>query len=574
MKKFFSIAMAALILGGAMTSEARDCRVNRRFDINETMNKHKRVKGSDVMESFKAKAAEHALKAKAAKVESSDSPIESCVGLPKNYIVSATSYLTFWGYVFDDTYEGMAGEVVYDETSKSAYMKNPISYLIYDTYIKGSYTDTQLSFQLPQPLLVESGETYYAHRMVKDEANSSDYDPAYNVDDSKPVTFTIAADGKITFDGSGDGVIIGLTDASGEWAGYGDYDITYEPFNKEVLTVDDMDEGFEAKLQNWMVLSDDASLSVRVAEDNGKIYIAGFNEDNADALIVGDINGTNVTFESGQYLGIDSELNYYKFFYAMSVTQEYDDWYEEYYDTYKTADKADFTYDASAGTLISQGGAIGVVGGMLDDEYGMEVYNSFNDPTISIIPDDISPLPKDPSDLYLQQGTTVSMLQFYLPPYNVDGWPLNTDNLYYRVYLKGENNSDEIFTFTPTDYVGITESFTDVAYSFECYDEDEYADIYSGLDGQGTRYVYFYFVAENPGIQAVYKDGDVEHCSNIVYADGSLGSVKDSMIGKTIASESYTDLLGRTVNAPAAGLYLKTVKYSDGTQKTTKILFK
>lgn len=576
MKNFIAIALTAMLLGGALSSEAEVCRINRRPAIHENVMTNQRVSASKVMESFKAKADELALKSGAEKEETTGTPIESCTGVSKSYSVSSTSYVYHYGWISDISYEGMASEIVYDEAEKAAYLKNPVTYLIHDTYIKGTYTDNQISFQMPQTLFVSFGSTYYAHRMVKDEANSTEEEPAYTVDDSKPLTFTIAADGKVTFDGQGDTVIIGVTNAAGQWLGYGDHDITYEPFNEKVLTIADMGTDFSSHLQEWLIVSDSGSLPVKVAEYNGKIYIAGLDKNNPESLIVGDINGSDVTFKSRQYVGLDKELNYYKYFYGLYIDQAYDEWYDEYYDVYKTDDSAVFTYDAEAHNLVGQGAAIGIVGGMLNDDTGMEVYCGYNDPTISVVPDNISLLPRNPSDLTLVKASTLtaSMLKFNISYLNVDGWPLDTDNLYYRVYFKDEFNNDYIYTFSTDDYSGIDENFTDVGYAFECKAQEGYIDIYSGLDGKGSRYVYFYFLAENPGVQVVYKDGAVEHCSNIVYLNGSLGSVKDSMIGKTIVSETYTDLFGRTVTATTTGLYLKTVTYSDGTQTTNKFLIK
>ena len=39
-----------------------------------------------------------------------------------------------------------------------------------------------------------------------------------------------------------------------------------------------------------------------------------------------------------------------------------------------------------------------------------------------------------------------------------------------------------------------------------------------------------------------------------------------------VKSVSYTDLSGRTISQPQHGIYLKTVKFADGSQKTVKYL--
>jgi hypothetical protein len=228
-------------------------------------------------------------------------------------------------------------------------------------------------------------------------------------------------------------------------------------------------------------------------------------------------------------------------------------------------DTFSFTYDAENGKLSGFTGAIGVVGGDLTDAEAIEAYAVFTNPSIERTPDEISYVPKAAYDLYLYEDDEEALLAFSFDALNEDGWPLNEDNLYYRVYIDGE-----LFTLSPNEYVDLSEPLTDIGYAQNLYDEDGYNDVYDGLDGEGDRYIYFYFDATNPGIQTVYKDGDDEYCSEIVYADGT--AVKGTLADKSVASQTYYDLNGCKVARPQNGVYIKTVTFTDGTSNTYKVI--
>ena len=48
--------------------------------------------------------------------------------------------------------------------------------------------------------------------------------------------------------------------------------------------------------------------------------------------------------------------------------------------------------------------------------------------------------------------------------------------------------------------------------------------------------------------------------------------MKSTTEAKSVKSVEYTDLSGRTISQPQHGIYLKTVKFADGSQKTVKYL--
>jgi hypothetical protein len=84
--------------------------------------------------------------------------------------------------------------------------------------------------------------------------------------------------------------------------------------------------------------------------------------------------------------------------------------------------------------------------------------------------------------------------------------------------------------------------------------------------------------AEKVGVQSVYTGGNETHESEITWCDintyraAGIDATKSSKAQPV--SESFTDLQGRPIGAATKGLLLKTVRLSDGTLKTVKVVRK
>ena len=77
-----------------------------------------------------------------------------------------------------------------------------------------------------------------------------------------------------------------------------------------------------------------------------------------------------------------------------------------------------------------------------------------------------------------------------------------------------------------------------------------------------SRIVYFYTTGfKSFGIQLLYKDGEPV---------AGIKNATANEFGSAVKSVSYTDLSGRTISKPNKGIYMKTMRFADGTQKTIK----
>lgn len=143
----------------------------------------------------------------------------------------------------------------------------------------------------------------------------------------------------------------------------------------------------------------------------------------------------------------------------------------------------------------------------------------------------------------------------------------------------GELFDDELFTFYSDEYTnglpGDADEVTDIPLTY-----NNNVDL---MAYNNSRIVYFYTTGfKSFGIQLLYKDGDKVYKSDMAKfvfdKDGEpVAGIKNATandFGSAVKSVSYTDLSGRTISKPNKGIYMKTMRFADGTQKTIKYVKK
>ena len=154
-------------------------------------------------------------------------------------------------------------------------------------------------------------------------------------------------------------------------------------------------------------------------------------------------------------------------------------------------------------------------------------------------------------------------LQFTLSYYSSDFNYLDPSHLYYNLYI-----DDELVTFSPDDYQNLETEMTDVPYSFS----DQY-EFYKYDENHRT--IYFYKDVKKIGMEAVYVDGDLRFGSGITeyYPNGDpTGVDMTEATVKQIKSVDFYDLSGRKLSAPAKGICIRTITYTDGSKASRKIV--
>jgi len=183
--------------------------------------------------------------------------------------------------------------------------------------------------------------------------------------------------------------------------------------------------------------------------------------------------------------------------------------------------------------------------------------------------DEVPAVPATPiftdEDVTIFNTTGFTVLRFTIPTVDVDGNKLNENKLYYRIFL-----DEEVYTFDPETYIGLSSAMTDIPYKFE---DNINFDIY--MSGNGRHTVYLYTTDFNTvGVQSFYTAGDEVNYSDIVTViNNTSTSINELSEGGRVVDTRYYDLTGRELPAaPATGIYLQRSIYSNGTASTIKVV--
>ncbi|MDE7351142.1 MAG: hypothetical protein K2N25_08745 [Muribaculaceae bacterium] len=494
---------------------------------------------------------------------------------------SNTFYIYYEEVEMDETY-GIAYEGVWTDNGE-VYLKNPISMLDWDTYIKGTVTDEGIQFDFPQPLYRstfddESFDLYvdvleYAE---VDDPNHPDgyYTTFIPSEETRSIVFTKEEDGSYMMDSDN---MLGVT-CNGLWQGYGEMFLTLLPFDAtpaEIPAGIDYDRSYilADEFTGW----DHTVLRpLGIGEKDGTTYITGLASGMPDAVIYGKFDKENntLTIPSNQFLG-----KYYNH-YIFMMAGEGETWYDEIWgmDMYSfgiTDQPLVLNFDPETNVfrpVIPEG-----------SDFSYVIFNFGN---IETYPCEYYAIDR----IYSQGEITnyapiapeviaVNEIDFMDPEYsyafefnifgdNEDGQILWDTNIYYNIFVNGE-----LFTFTSEEYPSLAEEgikeITDIPVLLNVGD-----DIYSGGNYHGVAFKRKDI--KTIGVRALYIDGDIRGESEVVTVNtlGEPVSVGDLSAASKVRTEMF-DLNGRKVSGRAAsGILLKRTTMSDGSIRTEKIVRK
>lgn len=494
--------------------------------------------------------------------------------LHANYYGSQTSLVQFWGMVYQDLMDGEAKNFVVSDDG-SVYLQSALSAYASTAWIKGTRAEGDtIVFNFPQKYVGGTGvdedgnptdedESFYLWRMVLTDAGNS-----LKIDDnSQTLKYVLRGDSLFrveTFDK--DGVALGLCMADNQWMGYADLDCSWTK-NTDAIVDDVPDGSMPEKYQFDFYNSDgqpDARL-VNVIVHHDNMFINRLTDDISEGWVKGHIEGDKVVFRGKTYMGIDTNLNYHAYFSPVEYQDVEDPETGEVEQQLVFTDELALSYDPDAKTLESDGMVVVNAG-----KHQVATIAEFDG--ISIKPwTEVAGAPKDPEIIDFMNyddGYGYGAMQIYLEHTSTDDILLTPEKLFFNLYFDGKP-----YTFTPEEYAGVEQSTTDMPVNFTNGDN---------LTSFGaSRVLYFYESGfKTVAVQEVYKDGGKVYGSNYVnYTIDEDGNLVDGVKGASLVADeadvksvSYTDLSGRSVAQPTAGIYLKTIKYADGTQKTVKFV--
>ncbi len=374
-----------------------------------------------------------------------------------------------------------------------------------------------------------------------------------------PTIKFIWKDNTLTLADMAEDEIIGLAFSDGYFGGYGEMNSTFSAIDAKLveLPADAVAQDWQMKYVNGNGGIDGGLVKVAVAGND--VYLSNL-PGAGDAWLKGSIEGDKVTFASEQYLGINVESNYHLFAYGAVMGEGYDPDYDEYVQMPVLAENVVFAYDATSQSMTSENGFIINYG-----NGGLSTLQSMMQVELRPYENaDIAATPLDPVFVSYQPYTAdwpLGIAMFTISMFDVDGNYLNPEKMYYNIYYDEEKV--ELFS---DEYPGLANGTTDIPVTYE-----------DGMSvfrkGSQVDFLFYSGGFEKFGVQLVYTGGGEVRKSKLVYYGEETG-IEDVLGESEIESVTYVDLYGRTIAGPTNGIYVKCVKFTDGSMTVKKVAVK
>lgn len=472
-----------------------------------------------------------------------------------------------WEVVIKDE-GGYAGEMV-ETTDGTVYIKNPLVFYPTKTWIKGQRDGDVITVQLPQAVgeFVDEdfgSEAFYLYRMNFVWLDDAHTEGTFYVDEeNQTITLEQDADGNWNFSLRDDNSIIGMAYEDGEWSGFGDFEQCYVPYTPEEAEIP---AGIEP-VRMAMTYGEGNGHFVSCIEDGENVYLGGIHSDCPDNWVVAKKDGDNLVIESGQYIGIDPTVYRYSYLEAADYTLiDYPEWGFSFA-WYEPIEEMTFTLVDGVYTTES---CLVVNPEKITDpvEQALDPIVAYAEPHLKEQAADVAAAPLAPivtDFMEYDADWGMGYIIFDLPKVSEDGDLLNTDSLYYNMYV-----NDVVFVFYNDEYPIDVDEMENVPYNYSNgWDID--------LDkGSIQHYLYYYieYGVESIALQSFYEAEDgTRYYSDKTYVLGGTDSVADTSMAKAEAvSVEYYTLSGVRVANPTAGIYIQRTTYADGTTQVQKTL--
>lgn len=288
----------------------------------------------------------------------------------------------------------------------------------------------------------------------------------------------------------------------------------------------------------------------QVAFDGDDVYFKGLCRFLPDAWIVGTYSEdkTHLVIKSGQYLGHGLYHYYFSAAHRESAEIEGEDrliWVKDDEFVLDVTDGRTFTFDNDHYFTATIAGDVTYIlySGRLA-EYKRK--------------------PATPSSPIISglEWIEVDALFFTQPLTDVDGNFIEKELLSWRMYY-----DDVLYSFDPSVYESLESPTTEIPYGAD--DNWDFL-FYNNIEQAVVIYETEY---DNIGIESVYKvDGETRVSERSYYG---IVRLDETTVGlKPVLESSVVDICGKPVDTPSHGIYIRTDKYTDGTEHTYKVFIK
>lgn len=503
---------------------------------------------------------------------------EAPAGKNLSFCGNSFSFYVDYGEVMQDEWFGLAYDAVLTDDG-DFYLKNPVSTLHFDTYIKGKVTDSGLEFEFPQPLyklvdedmdevMIYADVLEYAEIETPDGEYMTTLIPSEN---TRTLIFDKDEEGNYLMDPD---YMLGVT-AHDVWQGYGEYNLVLNPFEAEVTKVPE-----SVIFNDTYILADeifgwDETIlnPVSIGVDGNDVYIKGACLALPDAVIKGSLDPETkaISIHSNQLMG--RFFNYYLFYMNGDGYEYYDEDWECEMISLEFTDEITLAFDAENDVYTPV---------VEDDHFASFIFNFGN---ADVTPceyyqvdriysqgeiKDYAPMAPVITDVYSviepSDGEYSYCIEFLLFSDNNDGQILNDKNIYYNVFVNGKLYPLTVEEFPSLEYYGAS-SITDIPVGLSDDDDIFAMGSYHGISFRNMD-------IKTIGIRSVYIDGEIRAESEIVTVDVELDSV-EGMDSVEARSVEYFDMAGRSLTYPVAGtIAIRKATLSDGSIKFNKVVIR
>lgn len=494
-----------------------------------------------------------------AKVSSADI-ITSVEGKVQGMSTTASGFYVNLFWIFEYADQSTASQVVYGDNDE-VYFLDILPNASVGAYVKGVKKDNKVEISLPQTVLYYDSYGYGFNLVCMEKYTEVDEEGneliGYEKTDASSFTFTVAEDGSMVADGISDELILGYAYTDDDsWAGYGVTELSMTPFDGEPVTPP---ADIEVSKNFWLISGAPIAQPVNWAQGYDEVYFQGLSANMPEGWVKGtveyDDSFATISIAQDQYLGIA----YSQFIYTKCAKMIYDE-----DGTLVDAElmPADYQYqliwDYEENTITAKDPEVSfVLNAAQDRVYYLDYFTDLK----LIHQDSFEGTPANPTGLEFNEtidSDGYNSFFFEVPAVSTDGDYLLTDDLYYVVYVDGEEWECDAEEYE------IDESLVEIPWGFSAYYIYNYG---------GTRREVDFFVEgiSTVGVQSVYKYDGVETRSEIVTLDLESGSKVNALdADKKVAKVAYYDIAGRAVANPANGLFIKKTTYTDGSVVSTK----
>ncbi|MDE6010384.1 MAG: hypothetical protein K2F87_02905 [Muribaculaceae bacterium] len=458
------------------------------------------------------------------------------------------------------------------------YFKDLFAFMPGGTWVKGeSSTQGVVKIQFPQTIAGGTSDKYGASWQDMEvfywSGSETEIPKPVADPDLNSITFVIQQDGTWIMDELPEGYSVGVQDYSsdypeGMWMGFAITAVTYVPSNG---TFGPIQPPADLEYKRYSFITPgmgtaktdlvDFGYRVSIGFDGDDVYIGGLGLDIPSVWVKGRREGNRVILSNNQPMGVMGGVYNVMLQYAEKNPRATGGYALLPEDT-----EFVLIYDPETDTFTTEDPSIIVVinaGGLSTIKY-LQMLEDLE----FIYQPEAKGVPRNPWDmsLYLrtQTGGNFDTLDFNLPLISTDGVLLERENMYYRLFIDGEQ-----IEILDVDFDSGVDMW-DIPYDF-----DRYLIVCNRMNTaheMGIRIDGY----ETIGIQSVNVWDGVEYAGDVVTIDVANIGVEDlpADTSAEIIREEYYTLDGRRLAAPAKGIVIRRIVKSDGTVEVSKIMLR